>query len=854
MTPAQIPADEPARLAGLRRLGLLDTPPEARFDRLVELASLMLGTPIALISLIDSDRQWFKAKVGLVATETDRELAFCAHAIVGADEEFVVPDALLDARFADNPQVTGDPHVRFYAGHVLRDHTGLAMGTLCVIDREPRDFGSAELQILARLAELVEQEFEREHQHLLISDLSRTERETSLILDTLTEGLVLRDSGGSIHRWNPAAERLLGLTWDQLAGRTGPERGWWLVRADGTRWDNAATLPTAIVLATGEPVIGLQMGVHRPDGTVNWLRVSSHPVRDRELPGISTTVTSLTDITAEVLAQTERLRLEDELRRSEELARISLDSLEQGVVVTDSSRRVLRMNPAAEQILGESADDLSRRNVRHGWILTDDRGEAISFEDSPVQRAITRGEPVVGETLGWTRADGRRITIRLSCTPNVDGVGSALVTFTDITDEFRAQRLLDATLETAPVGLAILDHDRRIVRCNATFAEQAGRDQAELIGMDTVALVAADDQSDAAAAGRELLDGTRLSGEMELHVIRPDGTEVWVETRLAVIPHRDQPLAIAATFDVTERRRMTRELSRFSYLFEHSNDIIVVIDAHGEVLYSSPSGQRLLGYPEGLFPAGGIFGIIHPDDAAATAVELRALLDHSTGTAPFTVRVAAYDGEWRCLECVGVNLLDEAAVRGVVITARDATERIRLTEQLAHRASHDTLTDLPNRATLDEFLAGALARAQRNDTLVGVCFVDLDGFKAVNDTMGHAAGDQLLVDVANEINRCLRRGDTAARVGGDEFVLVLDAVTSPRQALIIATRVRDAIGSLAVGDGARSEFGASVGLALSRRGDTVSEVLRRADAALYRAKIRHNSSIEVEGLSVTRTP
>ena len=846
MTPARTHRDEELRLAGVHRLGLLDTAPEERFDRLVELASLMLGTPIALITLIDRNRQWFKAKVGLDATETDREVAFCAHAIVGDDEQFVVPDASLDDRFADNPLVTGEPNVRFYAGHVLRDRDGLAMGTLCAIDRRPREFDAAQQQALALLAELVERELEREYQQLLLADLSMTDREKSLILDTLTEGLVLQDADGRIRRWNPAAERLLGLTAEQFGARGRTPEGWWLVRPDGTPWESSI-LPNITALATGQSVSDVQIGVHHPDGSVNWLRVSSHPVREHGEQPVSRVLSALTDITVEIEAETQRQSLVDELRRSERTARISLDSLEQGVILASAERQILRANPAAERILGESFQELSARSVSGEWLLTDEFGRHIAADDAPLRRSVRSGLPIIGERFGWTRPNGQRITIRLSCVPNVDEFGSVLLAFTDVTDELRAQRVLDATLDTAPVGLAVLDHERRIVRCNSTFAQHAGRSADELIGMDSVALLQPDERDTAEAAGRQLLVGDRQNGELEQHIVRPDGSEIWVETHLAMIPDRDRPLAIAATFDVTERRRMTLELSRFSYLFEYANDIITVVDASGDVLYTSPSSERVLGYPMGFSYPGGIFAIIHADDLAATGHELGALLDGSRGTEPFTARVRAYNGDWRFMECVGVNLLDEPAVRGIVITARDATERVHLTEQLAHRASHDALTDLPNRAALDDFLQGALARSERSGVGVGVCFVDLDAFKAVNDTHGHAAGDQLLVDVAREINRCLRRGDAAARVGGDEFVLVLDAMASSNQALNIASRVRDAITALGRGSDTMLRFGASVGLALSQPGDTVDAILKRADAALYRAKVSHDSSIVLDG-------
>lgn len=130
------PADEPARLDALRALNILDTSPEERFDRLTRLAKRLFDVPIALVSLVDVDRQWFKSCVGLDASETPRDISFCGHAIVG-DEILMIRDTLVDERFHDNPLVTGAPHIRFYAGCPLRVPNGSKIGTLCLIDADP---------------------------------------------------------------------------------------------------------------------------------------------------------------------------------------------------------------------------------------------------------------------------------------------------------------------------------------------------------------------------------------------------------------------------------------------------------------------------------------------------------------------------------------------------------------------------------------------------------------------------------------------------------------------------------------------------------------------------------------------
>lgn len=153
MIKASLPDNEQERLALLHAMLLLDTPPEQRLDKIVEFAAAEFNVPICLISLVDSERQWFKAKIGLDACETARDISFCAHAL-HSEQILLVPDALLDARFHDNPLVSGPPHIRFYAGAPLACKDGLVIGTLCLIDTVPRTLDTVEQAILGSLREL----------------------------------------------------------------------------------------------------------------------------------------------------------------------------------------------------------------------------------------------------------------------------------------------------------------------------------------------------------------------------------------------------------------------------------------------------------------------------------------------------------------------------------------------------------------------------------------------------------------------------------------------------------------------------------------------------------------------------
>lgn len=162
-----LPKNEAARHAALASYAILDTDPEPSFDDLSLLASFICKTPIALITLVDEHRQWFKSRIGLSAEETSRDIAFCSHAILQEDI-FVVPDALADERFRDNPLVVSEPRIRFYAGVPLINHDGYALGTLCVIDKSPRDLSSEEKEALKALSRLVLAQMELRRNLVLI--------------------------------------------------------------------------------------------------------------------------------------------------------------------------------------------------------------------------------------------------------------------------------------------------------------------------------------------------------------------------------------------------------------------------------------------------------------------------------------------------------------------------------------------------------------------------------------------------------------------------------------------------------------------------------------------------------------
>lgn len=217
MQKPEIPADEVHRLAALHGLCILDTPVEERFDRITRVAKQLFNVPIALVSLVDSGRQWFKSHQGLDATETPRDVSFCAHAIL-SDRTFVITDTRLDPRFVDNPLVTGPPHVCFYAGHPLRSADGSRVGTLCILDQQPREFTAVQQALMADLAAWVERELNQKTLSDALQQVDSSKSELQTVLDTIADGIIATSGTGRIQTVNPAMERLFGYRPNELIG------------------------------------------------------------------------------------------------------------------------------------------------------------------------------------------------------------------------------------------------------------------------------------------------------------------------------------------------------------------------------------------------------------------------------------------------------------------------------------------------------------------------------------------------------------------------------------------------------------------------------------------------------------
>lgn len=375
MIPPPEPNDEKKRVAALHALGLLDTPPEERFDRITRLAQRTFSVPIVLISLIDEKRQWFKSRQGLEAAETPRELSFCAHAIADGGL-MVVPDATKDARFADNPLVAGDPLIRFYAGQPIEGPDGSLLGTLCLIDRVPRELDLEQRRALRDLAGMVQEQIassppaaEPEDEHArIIAQLRASPEQKAATRRIKALGITIA----------VALLLVTGISMN-LALR---------LVADSDRVE-AIEAAENVPPPSGTEVAALA----RMKSTARFFRLA---VGVRSVIALAFLAfayaffTRLLDarLTAQAAVELERARL-----------RAVIDSLDDGVVIADARGRFLRFNPAAERILGAGMTDGGPESWSGAYgVYLSDGVTPCPSNRHPLTRACA-GETVRDETL-----------------------------------------------------------------------------------------------------------------------------------------------------------------------------------------------------------------------------------------------------------------------------------------------------------------------------------------------------------------------------------------------------------------------------------------------------------------------
>jgi diguanylate cyclase (GGDEF)-like protein/PAS domain S-box-containing protein len=297
---------------------------------------------------------------------------------------------------------------------------------------------------------------------------------------------------------------------------------------------------------------------------------------------------------------------------------------------------------------------------------------------------------------------------------------------------------------------------------------------------------------------------------------------------------------------LTEAFHAQRSEARFQTLVQSASDVILIARPDTTIMYQTPSAKRILGYESGSLEGVSLTSLVHPDDVEKAVAAYGAVASKAGISVTTEWRIRHGEGSWRYVEAVANNLLADPTVEGIVLTLRDVTERKGLEEELKHQAFHDALTGLANRALFRDRLEHALARSARSATSLAVLFLDLDDFKLVNDSLGHAAGDELLVDVAARLMRTLRSGDTAARFGGDEFAILLEETNDAEYPCWVAERLLEALKPPFRIEDRPVGVRGSIGIAHSQSGmEGPAEVLRAADVAMYAAKARGKNCYEI---------
>ncbi len=578
MQSAPIPDSEAERLAALRRYGLLDTGREPEFDDFTSLARLVCDTPIAFITLLSEHRQWFKSELGFGVRETPRELAFCAHTIL-ADEVMVVPDALLDRRFADNPLVLGAPRIRFYAGAPLITPDGHRIGTLSVVDHEPRQLDEPRISALQGLARKVIQVME------LRVAKQRLEHQARLFEHAMHVTSVApweHDLERDVFHFNDRMFALLGTDAEREGGYDLPAE---IFRREFAHPEDEAIRDLSLEKArqTDDPdfVDRIQHRITRRDGEVRMLEVSYGVVKDGSGRTVATRGASQ-DVTDSTLLE-RRLRdlnqeLEQrvvertaELREAEKRTRTILDHLAEGVIACDAEANLILFNRTAQVWHGLDAVETTPEKWAERYSLFEGDGTTpLATERNPLMRAY-RGETVRGADVCIAPPGLPKRFLLVNGGPVHDAeerMLGAVVVLHDVSARRRAEREARtalATLEAASDGAMMLLFDTLEVRyANRAAGRGAGLARSELIGRTAFELIPDLDNDEFHELLRRMRAGEERSRRLVTGYQRPDGTRTTLElglTYVAPSPHGPAQL-IAVIRDISRRLARERETNR----------------------------------------------------------------------------------------------------------------------------------------------------------------------------------------------------------------------------------------------------------------------------------------------------
>ncbi len=838
---------EHARLAALRQLGVLDTPPVPELDALVKAASLVCGVPIALLSLVDQDRQWFKARQGLPdVVQTPRDVAFCDHAI-RSDDLLEVRDATLDPRFVDNPLVTGQPGMRFYAGMPLRVADGQRIGTLCVIDTQPRQLNDKQREILGCLAETAARllDAHRPVQGLVQAGkalaasegkLRRLYQATPAMMhSTDHQGRLVSVSDAWLARLGYRREAVLGQPWQSFvdpAWRAQPGNQDQFAQAPGGQ---RRDLPLRVVCASGAVLDMLMSEVQELDAD--------------GLPCGSLAV--LEDLTERRRAE---LALAEEHRRLQNI----LEGTQAGTWEWNVHTGEVRINERSAEIIGETLADLGPQTIAlrvsrthaDDMILSEAAARAHFAGLTDAYETETRLRHRDGHWV-WVLSRGRVLTRLPNGRPEW-----MFGTHQDISDRMSNRLALhDAhtrmALATEGGGIGVWDWDLQAhsIAVDATVCR--------LFGMPVVARVPQaglhlqrvhpQDRAAARAAVVAALRGDRPM-DHTFRIAHDDGSLHYLRTAARI--SRDAAgratRMIGVNWDVTELHTLADRLAEQAALLritlQSIGDAVLTTDRHGLVEWLNPVAERMTGWLNGEAkgrPANQVYRLVQEESRLPAVNPVASCLARgaAVGQSDQTLLISRNGIEYGIEDLASPIRDDAGTLRGVVLVFHDVTEQRRLSGEMSYRATHDPLTGLVNRSEFETRIRRLLQKAREDHSQHALLYIDLDQFKLVNDACGHSAGDQLLQQVSKLLGDAVRNRDTLARLGGDEFAIILEHCTTEqaqRAAQLVCDRMED---YRFAHDGRRFRIGTSIGLVpVDGRWTSTAAILQAADTACYAAK------------------
>ena len=549
-----------------------------------------------------------------------------------------------------------------------------------------------------------------------------------------------------------------------------------------------------------------------------------------------------------LLTELDTPRLTDDVRGT-------LALLSEGFLIISFEGRIIEANDIGASYLGLTREDLlSGVTDPESFQVCDRDGVRIRADETPIGRCRLTRSRVARTRVGIATSHGTR-WVECAATPMTteDGGDVVLATLYDVTSQVNAENALKESehrfrllADTAGDIVALIDPEDGLLYVSPAIARVLGYPPDEIDPRDWGEYFHADDLvAFHALLGEQRRDQAQSRGTFRMR--HKDGREVWLEVVVRdMVSEQDERLRVLAVGrDVTERMHVAHALqaseARWRTAFDHGPTGQALVGTDGVPVAVNRALQVITGAVEKQLKGTTIVDRIHPTDRPLLVASIQGAWDGDDDPPDVEVRMTTMDETHRWVR-VSVAPVpgDEDESRYLVIQILDVDQQVRAAHLLRHQAAHDSLTGVLNRATLTSHLESALRRA-RPGSQVAVCFVDLDGFKAANDSLGHAAGDSMLVTTAERLAQRARSGDVVGRLGGDEFLVVAEGLRGPDDADALAERLREGFVEPIDIEGQSYVLSASIGVALSDGSDDAVSVLRDADAAMYDAKRRGRS-------------